>query len=133
MIPDDRIRIHELINFHGHVMDEGEFDRLPELFTENVTYDLSAYGAGVLAGVNAIAQAGRALGDANPLAHHVTNVVVLDSSDDVAHVRSKGLAVMADGTTGSVVYDDEVVRTSAGWRIAQRHISPRRQPLHPSR
>lgn len=130
--PDDRIRIHELISLHGHLVDEGQFDELDQLFTHDVVYDVSALGGGRLLGSEAIARAARSLGEANPLAHHVTNVVVLDIHGDAARVRSKGLAVMSNGTAGSVVYDDELRRTDRGWRIAVRRVLPRRMPLHPS-
>lgn len=133
MSSDDRIEIRELINLHGHLMDEGEFGRLEELFTADVVYDLSAYGDGKLVGINAVVEAGRDLGSANPIGHHVTNVIVTHLADDVAHVRSKGLAVMSGGTTGSVVYDDVLHRTEHGWRIARRSVLPRRAPLQPSR
>lgn len=132
MEDDDRREIHELVNLHGHLMDEGAFDRLDELLTEDVQYDVSAFGAGQLEGHDAIAAASRQLGDANPLAHHVTNVVVTSLENGVATVRSKGLAVMPDGTVSSVVYDDQVRRTPGGWRIAVRRVLPRRVPLHRS-
>jgi 3-phenylpropionate/cinnamic acid dioxygenase small subunit len=128
----DRIRIHELINLHGHLIDEGQFDELDELFTDDVVYDVSALSGGQLSGIESIAQAGRSLGDANPLGHHVTNVVVLEIDGDRARVRSKGLAVMSNASTGSVVYDDELRRTDRGWRIAVRRVLPRQAPLHPS-
>ena len=128
----DRIRIHELIGLHGHLMDEGQFDRLDEILTSDVVYDVSALGGGQLAGIAAVAQAGRSLGEANPLGHHVTNVVVLDIDGDRAWVRSKGLAVMSSGAAGSVVYDDELRRTDQGWRIAVRRVLTRNAPLQPS-
>lgn len=128
----DRLQIHELINFHGHLMDEGEFDRLDELFTKDVVYDVSCLGGGQLNGARAVADAAQALGDRNPLGHHVTNVVVTELNGDAARVRSKGLAVLAGGGIGSVVYDDELLRTEQGWRIAVRRVLPRRTPLHPS-
>jgi hypothetical protein len=37
-------------------------------------------------------------------------------------VRSKGLSVMADGRAGTVVYEDVVVCTPDGWRIARRKV-----------
>jgi SnoaL-like domain len=129
--PDDRITIYELIAMHGHVMDSGEFDRLDELFTEDFVYDVEALGFGTLNGVDAFAQAARALGDDNPIGHHVTNTVVVTAEDDVATVRSKGIGILADGTSGTVVYEDVVRRTSDGWRIAYRTVVPRRRPLHP--
>jgi SnoaL-like domain len=128
---DDRIAIHELIALHGHVIDAGEFDRLDELFTDDFVYDVEALGVGLLKGVDAFTQASRALGDDNPLGHHVTNVVVVADEDDVATVRSKGIGILADGTSSTVVYEDVVQRTGVGWRIAYRTVIPRRRPLHP--
>jgi hypothetical protein len=58
--------IHELVGLHGHLVDEGEFTRFHELFTPNVVYDLRDYGGVELHGIEAIVQASRALGDANP-------------------------------------------------------------------
>ena len=128
----DRILIHELINLHGHLVDEGQFDRLDDLFTDDVTYDVTALGGAVLVGAAGVAEAGLALGAANPLGHHVTNIVVTEITGDRAVARSKGLAVTTEGTVGSVVYVDELRRTGRGWRIASRRVLPRTVPLHPS-
>lgn len=132
-VEDGRLLIHELLNLHGHLMDEGALDRLGELFTADVVYDVSALGGGVLSGPDAVAAAGQALGDRNPLAHHVTNVVVTSLGPDEATAVSKGLGVRGDGTTGSVVYEDELRRTPAGWRIARRRVLPRERPLQQRR
>jgi hypothetical protein len=91
----DRIRIHELINLHGHLFDEGELARLGELLTDD-------------------------------------NVVVVKIDSDRAWLRSKGLAVMSNGSTGSVVHDDELRLTGQGWRIAIRRVLPRKAPLQRS-
>jgi hypothetical protein len=93
-------------------------------------YDVSDFGQPALHGVPAIRNAALALGAANPVGHHVTNIVVTASgADGVAQVRSKGIGVNADGTTGSVTYDDVVVRVGAAWRIRHRRVTPRRAPL----
>jgi SnoaL-like protein len=128
---DDRVAIYELIALHGHLIDAGAFDRLDELFTDDFVYDVTALGYGSLEGADAFVEASRALGDANPLAHHVTNALVIGDEGDRATVRSKGIGVMADGTSGSVVYEDLVRRTGAGWRISRRMVIPRERPLHP--
>jgi ketosteroid isomerase-like protein len=125
----DRLAIHELMNLHGHLMDDGAFARLDELFTADVVYDVSAYGQGLLHGIDEIAHAARSLGDANPLAHHVTNVVIVGVDDGTVRVVSKGIGVRRDGSTGSVTYHDEVRHEAAGWRIAKRRVIPRREPL----
>lgn len=129
---EDRLAITELIALHGHLFDEGELDRLGELFTADVVYDVSDFGQGELVGIEAIRDAALALGAANPVAHHVTNIVVTALTDGRARARSKGLGVMADGSCGSVSYDDTVVRGPEGWRIARRRLAARRTPLTPS-
>lgn len=129
MTTDDRIAIADLINSHGHLTDRGDFDGLATLFMDDVVYDVSALGGGKLVGLSAIREAGMALADANPVAHHVTNIVLRETADGIVQALSKGLGVMADGSTGSVTYEDTVERTAAGWRIAHRIVRPRRVPL----
>ena len=127
---EDRLEIYELLSLHGHLVDSGSFDRLDELFTEDFVYDLEALGAGTLQGGQALVDASRAMGDDNPLGHHVTNALVIRGDEDEAIVRSKGIGVLTNGTSGTVVYEDVVRRTPAGWRIARRNVLPRRRPLH---
>ncbi|PPK68049.1 nuclear transport factor 2 family protein [Actinokineospora auranticolor] len=125
----DRIDITDLVNRHGHLCDAGELDRLGELFTPDVTYDVTDFGFGTLRGVDAIREAAIALGDGNPVGRHVTNIVITEVDDRTARVRAKGLGVLADGSAGSVVYDDTATRTPDGWRISYRKVTPRRLPL----
>jgi hypothetical protein len=126
---DERLAIYQLIALHGHLMDMGEFERLDELFAADVVYDLEDFGFGVLHGIDAIREAALELGERNPVAHHVTNVIVGEPGARGIPVRSKGLAVNADGSCGSVVYDDVVERAERGWRITYRKVIPRRTPL----
>ena len=126
LAPDDRAEITELLARHGHLFDDGEFDRLDLLFTASVRYDVTAFGGGVLQGIEAIRAATLALGDRNPVGHHVTNVVLTKQPDGSVRARSKGIGVYADGTAGSVTYEDEIVRTDDGWRIDARTVAPRR-------
>jgi hypothetical protein len=125
---EDRLAIHELISLHGHVVDDGEFERLHEVFTADVIYDLTPMGGGVLEGTDAIKEAALRLGDGNPVGHHVTNIVVNDASDPVS-ARSKAIGIRKDGSAGSLVYDDILERTGAGWRISRRSVTLRRVPL----
>ncbi|MEV4512399.1 nuclear transport factor 2 family protein [Dactylosporangium sp. NPDC049525] len=126
---NDRAAITDLINRHGHLADHGDFDGMTALFTEDVTYDVTALGGGVMVGLAAGREAALALGDANPVAHHVTNIVLDQTADGVVHALSKGLGVMTDGSVGSVTYEDTVTRTAEGWRITHRIVRPRRTPL----
>jgi ketosteroid isomerase-like protein len=125
----DRIDINDLINLHGHLTDAGELDQASDLFTPDVTYDLDDFGLGSSHGTAAMREAALALGDANPVGHHVTNIVITQVDDRSARVRSKGIGIKADGTTGSVVYDDAVTRLSDGWKIRYRKVIARRAPF----
>jgi hypothetical protein len=127
---EDRLAIHELISLHGHIVDDGELARLREVFTVDVVYDLTPMGGSVLEGLDAIEEASLRLGDGNPVGHHVTNVIVNDSDDRVT-ARSKAIGIRKDGSAGSLVYDDILERTEAGWRISRRSVTLRRVPLHP--
>ncbi|MEV4263421.1 nuclear transport factor 2 family protein [Kribbella sp. NPDC049584] len=124
---EDRIAITELISLHGHLVDAG--DPPDRLFTPDVRYDVSDLGGGVLIGPEAVWQAGLALGEGNPVGHHVTNVVLTEVGPDEVASLSKGIGVMADGSCGSATYEDTVVRTPAGWRISRRKVIRRRRPL----
>jgi hypothetical protein len=83
----------------------------------------------VIIGPAALHEAAEALGDQNPVAHHVTNIVLTETGPDEVTARSKGLGVRSDGTCGSVTYDDLLVRTPDGWRIRRRRVRARRRPL----
>jgi ketosteroid isomerase-like protein len=125
----DRIDITDLINLHGHRTDAGDLDRLDELFTPDVTYDVTGFGFGALHGAAAIREAALALGDANPVGHHVTNIVITAIDGRSARARSKGIGIAADGTAGSVTYDDIVTHGPDGWKISHRTVTPRRTAL----
>ncbi|MFF9350034.1 nuclear transport factor 2 family protein [Streptomyces sp. NPDC014734] len=123
---EDRMAITELIGLHGHLLDDGEPGRLDEVFTADVVYDASALGHGEMRGVEAVRDAAGAMGGRGPIGHHVTNIVLTGLDDGRVLARSKGIGVRADGSCGSVTYDDVVVRGERGWRIARREAAPRR-------
>jgi len=101
---DDRSSITDLINRHGHLVDTGQFERLHEILTDDVAYDVTDLGGGVLVGPGALHEAALALGDGNPVGHHVTNIVLRAESQNVIQAHSKGIGIMADGTVASVTY-----------------------------
>jgi SnoaL-like domain len=75
---EDRLAISELIALHGHIVDSAELDRLEDLFSPEVTYDLGDFGLGTLQGIDAIRNAAIAMGDRNPVGHHVTNIILTE-------------------------------------------------------
>jgi hypothetical protein len=120
----DRLAIGEIVSLHGHIFDAGQLDRLDEIFTLEVVYDMSAVGIGVFEGIEVVRGAAAMMGDKGPIAHHVTNVVVSSDNDGVATARSKGLMLMADGSLESVNHLDTLRRLDGEWRISHRIISP---------
>ena len=126
---EDRQAISEMLSLAGHLFDEGHLSRLDEVFTPDVTYDMSAVGAGLFESMEAIGNAALRLGQGNPVAHHVTNVVISGEADGVATAVSKVLLLHADGTLRSVTQHDTLRDAGDGWRINRRVISPQRSPL----
>jgi hypothetical protein len=126
---EDRAAITELIALHGHLCDSGELGRLDEVFTADVEYDLTDFGQQPLRGIRACEAAAYALGELNPVGHHVTNVVLTEAGIDCVQGMSKGIGINADGSCGSVTYEDTIVRGGQGWRISRRKVLARRAPL----
>jgi hypothetical protein len=87
---EDRLAIGETLSLHGHLFDGGQLDRLGEIFTPDVVYDMSAVGVGTFEGIETIRAAALRLGPGNPVAHHVTNVVITGAADGPVTALSKG-------------------------------------------
>jgi hypothetical protein len=119
----DRWAIGETISLHGHLFDEGHLDRLGDLFTADVVYDLTDVGMQPLHGIEEIRRATLELGADNPVAHHVTNIIITSEEHDCVRTRSKGIAVMANGRFGSATYVDTLRRENRRWRISHRIVS----------
>jgi hypothetical protein len=82
-----------------------------------------------LDGIEEIRSAALKLGADNPLAHHVTNIVITPDEGDRVGAQSKGIAVREDGSCASATYIDTLRRENGRWRISHRVILRRRTPL----
>lgn len=122
---EDDLSIFRLMDLYGHILDERQFSRGDELFTPDAIYDVSDFGMGVVVGLGAIVDLWRRSAR-HPLAHHATNVVITGKTLERARVVSHGIGVRPNGLAGSVTYCDLVVKTPAGWRIAERVATLRR-------
>ena len=122
----DRQQIAETLARQAFVVDENELDQLGEVFTPDATYDMTRSGMGAFHGLDALrAAAGQLFTSGHaPLSHFVTNIVITETGDSTASVRSKGLMIMHDGAVHAVVYDDTVAVHEGSWLIASRVISP---------
>ncbi len=124
----DRQQITETLARHAFVVDENRLDQLGEVFTPEATHDMTRSGMGAFEGIEAMSAAAGHMFAAGcaPLSHFVTNIVITETGEPTAWVRSKALMIMADGTLHGVVYDDTVARHEGRWLIASRVISPMR-------
>jgi hypothetical protein len=127
---EDRLAIHELIALYGHIIDERELARTPELFTGDAVYDVSRSGGELTIGAEAIERAWSTT-DRHPLAHHATNVVVTPRSPDLADYVFKGMGVGFRKRVGSLVYRGHCIRTPQGWRFAEMVVTVREPPPRP--
>jgi SnoaL-like domain len=131
---DDRWEIHEVISLHGHLCDAGTYDRFGSVFTPDLVVDVSDLGLAPLRAddtsqvrLDSYIAAAHRRGPGGTLALHVTNVLVREDGDG-ARAWSKAFILNQDGSIASFTYEDQLVRTSVGWRIRHRKISARREP-----
>jgi 3-phenylpropionate/cinnamic acid dioxygenase small subunit len=120
----DLLAIHDLLANYGHVVDDADWDRLSDVFSDDGVFDLDAIGEGRAQGIDELRACFARLN--HPLAHHTTNVTIEPVDDHRVRVRGKYLVVSDEGKARTGEYHDEVVRTPAGWRLERRTVVPRR-------
>lgn len=123
MDSSEAVAIEQLYALYGHVMDDRNWARLTDVFTEDCVFDATALGVPLMEGVEAIAEVSSTTPQA-PLAHHVTNILVESIEDGKASVRAKALGIYSKGRAFSGTYDDTLRKTPAGWRISHRVNKP---------
>lgn len=122
MEPTDHVEIVQLLARYCHIVDAAAWDRLGEIFT--------ADGSMTVTGIHDTHRGLDALRELygvkmrHPLAHHSTSVVVLDGDGARARTVSKWITVRSGGQAGTGVYEDDLVHTADGWRIARRVATP---------
>lgn len=127
---DDRLDIAELPARYADALDRLQPERLSDVFTTDAVWEMVG-GSVRLVGLDEImAFMGRP--DVHPGAHLMTNIYIEDVADDprdggpLVHLRSRGVYPVgpSDPRNPTSVfyghYDDDVVRTDAGWRIRHR-------------
>jgi hypothetical protein len=128
MDPFEIVAIDQLYALYGYVMDDCDWARLGDVFTEDIVFDASAMGVPVMEGFAGIKEVHLSSGQ-TPLAHHVTNVLVERIDADTATVRAKAIGMYSHGRAFSGEYADTLVKTDKGWRIRRRV----NRPMAPSR
>lgn len=117
---EDILAIERLINLYGHIFDDADWDRLPELFTADATFVIPFRGLTC----DGLSEIDRVMRSAHhPIAHYVTNIVVdVESGADRATARVKIFAPRRSGRAMIGSYRDELRRTSNGWRFSRREV-----------
>jgi hypothetical protein len=126
---EDRLDIAELPARYADALDRLQPDRLHQVFTADAVWEM--VGGRRLVGIEEImAFMGRS--DVHPGAHLMTNIYIESVSEDprdggpLVHLRSRGVYPVGPSDPRNPTnvfyghYDDDVVRTEAGWRIRHR-------------
>lgn len=119
--PADLAAVQQVLARYGHLADNGDHDRLTEVFAPDVVFETAAGLRidGLAALIEAIS--------AGTMPDHTTgNTIVRRGADDELESWSRYLAVDVDGQVTSGEYLDRFVATPAGWRIAHRRANRRR-------
>ncbi|WP_193597062.1 nuclear transport factor 2 family protein [Microbacterium sp. YJN-G] len=133
----DRLEIVDLLARIAQLADAGDPGDYVACFTEDAVWDLTdatdlpletqrlTGRAALLQGV----RERRAAGVQGPGSHtrHDISATVIDLAGDAASARTYFRYYRDTGTAPTLVamgvYDDELVRTASGWRLASRRIS----------
>jgi len=122
----DRLELHELPGRYGDAIDDRDWERLDDIFTADAVFDLTDLGSRRCEGLDDIKRF-MDLEAEHPRTHLMTNVYV-DETPGRVRLSFRIIALLAGGKVGTASYYDDVVRTPAGWRVANRVITRRRRP-----
>ena len=114
----DRLELHELPGRYGDAIDDRNWDRLREIFTDDAVFDLTGVGARRLEGIDDIVHFMN-VEASHPKTHMMTNIYV-DEQDENVIMNFRIVALLVKGLVGTTSYYDRVVKTDQGWRVQHR-------------
>lgn len=115
---EDVLAIQAVIMKYGFLIDDREFDRMSEVFTEDAVVDYRPGGDGPYVGLAEIDQAMRNL--QHPVQHMMVSHIIDSVDGDEVVTRTKALIPLQVGGIADIAYRDVLVRTPAGWRIKDK-------------
>ena len=124
----DRLEIQDLVARYCHAIDRRELDELDSIFTEDAVIDYTAFGAPRAGLVEMKGFLAEALGLHSAYYHlAATSRILLDGDKAECHTICHNPMILrgAEGHDDlfyvcGLWYHDQLVRTPAGWRIAER-------------
>ncbi|RVW01286.1 nuclear transport factor 2 family protein [Rhodococcus xishaensis] len=125
--PEARFAISDLILRYGTAIDTRDWGLFRGIFTDDAYIDYTAAGIGTFTSADDFAQAMRK-GHApfGKTMHRLTNIVINAGDAITARTYGDAIVMAADNTTGhhaAAWYDDEIVHTTNGFKIARRTIT----------
>ena len=114
----DRLELHELPGRYGDAIDDRNWDRLRDIFTDDAVFDLTGVGARRLEGIDDIVHFMN-IEASHPKTHMMTNIYV-DEHEETVTMNFRIVALLGKGLVGSASYYDRVVKTDHGWRVQHR-------------
>ena len=114
----DRLELHELPGRYGDAIDDRNWDRLRQVFTDDAIFDLTGVGARRLDGIEDIVHF-MDVEAQHPKTHMMTNIYVDDGGESVT-MNFRIVALLGKGLVGTASYYDTVVKTPDGWRVKHR-------------
>jgi SnoaL-like domain len=123
----DRLAIQDLIARYADLIDRRDFSGLDALFTDDARIDFSTFNGpvGNLADTKAFLASSLPLFDRS---QHMMGLPLIEIDGDTARARTSCnnpmVSTRPDGTTSvwliGLWYDDELLRSSDGWRFSAR-------------
>jgi 3-phenylpropionate/cinnamic acid dioxygenase small subunit len=123
---EDRQDISDLLVRYATGIDRRDWPLFRTVFTDDCELD---YGEiGIWRGIDAVAEfMEQSHATAGHTMHRMSNqVIIVDGGKAEARTYVDALILVGDNTSGVnaiVFYDDEIVRTNEGWRIARRRFT----------
>jgi hypothetical protein len=115
---EDVLAIQAVIMKYGFLIDDREYDRMGEVFTQDAVVDYRPGGEGPYVGLPEIEQAMHTL--QHPVQHMMVSHLIDNVSGAEVVVRTKALIPLQVGGIADICYRDVLVRTADGWRIKDK-------------
>ena len=129
---DDKVEILDLLGRYSFAADEGTPEDYADVFTPDGAFvgrvgqpdEVRIEGRDALIRFATGAAKRKASGVAAGTRHHHASPTILELTATTAHVRSYLLVTVAGANGLTSIYDDRLVKTADGWRIAERRALP---------
>ena len=117
----DRLELHELPGRYGDAIDDRNWDRLREIFTDDAVFDLTGVGARRLEGIDDIVHFMN-VEASHPKTHMMTNIYV-DEQDENVIMNFRIVALLGKGLVGTASYYDRVVKPIRVGAVSYTHLT----------